>query len=100
MCRRVVAHRLQSGGTVRSSLRFLTCGLAFFVLVPFRLHAQTPTTPGPPQTICNLPIPAPAQEPPPGTSPVIFQIVPCFDRQGNISMVEPETYLHYIQTPC
>ena len=30
--------------------------------------------------------------------PVIFQIVPCFDRQGNVSMVEPETYLHYIQT--
>ena len=96
MCRGVVAHRLQTGGTVRSSLG--SCGLAFFVLVPFELHAQTSTTAGPPQTVCNLPIPAPAQEPPAGTSPVIFQIVPCFDRQGNISMVEPETYLHYIQT--
>ena len=30
---------------------------------------------------------------------MIFQIVPCFDRQGHVSMVEPETYLHYIHTP-
>src|SRR5688572_8863746 len=59
--------------------------------------AQQPTTAAP-LTICNLPIPLPAQEPPADTPPVIFHIVPCFDRQGNVSMVEPETYLHYIQT--
>ena len=28
----------------------------------------------------------------------MFQIVPCFETQGNVSTVEPETYLHYIHT--
>jgi outer membrane protein insertion porin family len=93
-----VAYRLHLGGPVRS-LHLFTSATAFVVLAPFHVHAQTPITADPPQTVCNLPIPAPAQEPPAGMSPVIFQIVPCFDRQGNISMVEPETYLLYIQTP-
>jgi outer membrane protein insertion porin family len=62
------------------------------------LLAQGLTPAGAPQTICSLPIPPPLREPPAGTPPVVFQIVPCFDRQGNVSMVGPETYLHYIHT--
>jgi 2-oxoglutarate dehydrogenase E2 component (dihydrolipoamide succinyltransferase) len=46
-----------------------------------------------PATVCNLPIPAPAALPPAGSGPVIYQIVPCFPTQGNVSTVEPETYL-------
>jgi outer membrane protein insertion porin family len=72
--------------------------LVLVALVPFEARAQELFAPGAPQTICDLPIPPPAQQPAAGTPPVIFQIVPCFDRQKNISMVEPETYLHYIQT--
>src|SRR5687767_9626024 len=54
-----------------------------------------PATQGPaaPATVCNLPIPAPAALPPEGSEPVIYQIVPCFPQQGNVSNVEPETYL-------
>lgn len=36
--------------------------------------------------------------PPADGPPVVFQIVPCFEKQGNVSMIEPETYLHYIRT--
>lgn len=72
--------------------------LVFVALVPFQARAQELSASGAPQTICDLPIPPPAQQPAAGTAPVMFQIVPCFDRQKNVSMVEPETYLHYIQT--
>ena len=64
--------------------------------------AQTPPAPAATvavttaQTVCNLPIPAPAALPPAGSEPVIYQIVPCFPQQGNVSNVEPETYLYYI----
>jgi outer membrane protein insertion porin family len=81
------------------SSQLITCVLVLVALLSLRLHAQETPSSDTSQTICNLSIPTPAQEPPASTPPVIFQIVPCFDRQGNISMVEPETYLHYIQTP-
>ncbi len=50
-----------------------------------------------PSTVCGLPIPAPAALPPADSPPVIFQIVPCFAAQGNVSTIEPETYLFYIK---
>ena len=34
--------------------------------------------------------------PPAGSPPVILTIAPCFEKQGNISAVEPATYLYYI----
>ncbi len=49
-----------------------------------------------PTLVCNLPIPTPAALPPTDSAPVIFQIVPCFPTQGNVSTVESETYLYYI----
>ena len=36
--------------------------------------------------------------PPAGSPPVILTIAPCFEKQGNISAVEPATYLYYIAT--
>ena len=50
-----------------------------------------------PTTVCGLPIPPPAALPPAGSGPVVFQIVPCFAKQGGSPVVEPETYLYYIQ---
>ena len=38
----------------------------------------------------------PARMPPAGSPPVILTIAPCFETQGNVSVVEPETYLYYI----
>jgi outer membrane protein insertion porin family len=57
--------------------------------------AQTPTTT---PTICGVPVPPPANLPPAGSGPVIYQMAPCFQAQGNVSTVEPATYLYYIQT--
>lgn len=50
------------------------------------------------KTICGQPVPPPANLPPPDSPPVIYQIAPCFARQGNVSVVEAQTYLYYIQT--
>ena len=50
-----------------------------------------------PVTVCGLPIPPPAALPPAGSGPVLFQIVPCFQKQGGSPVVEPETYLYYMQ---
>src|ERR1051325_2220504 len=50
-----------------------------------------------PSTVCGLPIPPPASLPPADSPPVLFQIVPCFAKQGGSPVVEPETYLYYMK---
>src|SRR5258705_9436385 len=50
-----------------------------------------------PAMACGLPIPPPASLPPAGSPPVLFQIVPCFAKQGGSPVVEPETYLFYMK---
>lgn len=50
-----------------------------------------------PSTICGQPIPAPRALPPAGSEPVIYLIAPCFEAQGNTSLVDIQTYLYYIQ---
>jgi outer membrane protein insertion porin family len=50
-----------------------------------------------PSTVCGSPIPQPAALPPANSGPVIYLIVPCFAKQGGSPVVEPETYLYYIQ---
>ncbi len=49
------------------------------------------------QTVCGQPIPAPRTLPPDGSSPVVYQVVPCFEKQGGFPVVEANTYLYYIQ---
>ena len=48
-------------------------------------------------TLCNLPVPPPRALPPADSGPVVYQISPCFLKQGGSPLVEPETYLYYIQ---
>ena len=48
-------------------------------------------------TICGAPVPEPANLPPEGSGPVVYFIAPCFPAQGNVSAVEPQTYLYYMQ---
>jgi outer membrane protein insertion porin family len=69
--------------------------------------AQTPApaqqTPQPPPgdqlptaTVCGQQA-RPAAEPPAGSGPVVLFIAPCFEAQGNASVIEAPTYLYYIQ---
>jgi outer membrane protein insertion porin family len=65
------------------------------------VSAQTPV-PQPPaapagQTVCGLPVPEPRNLPPAGSPPVVFQIVPCLQKQGGYSVIEAPTYLYYIE---
>ncbi len=39
----------------------------------------------------------PSAQPPAGSSPVVLFIAPCFEAQGNASVIEPQTYVYYIQ---
>src|SRR5262252_493828 len=47
--------------------------------------------------ICGEDVPAPSSLPPAGSGPVIYFIAPCFEEQGGASVIDPETYLYYIQ---
>ena len=50
-------------------------------------------------TACGTPVAAPAALPPAGSPPFIWTLELCFDRQGNTSTVENETYLYWIKLP-
>jgi outer membrane protein insertion porin family len=84
----------------RDAVRIARLPLLLVFALIFRAEtaaaAQDIASPRSDATVCGLPIPLPAAEPPAGSAPVIFQIVPCFAAQGNISMIEPQTYLYYI----
>ena len=78
-------------------------------------RAQTPPTPPPAapgqaaqtaaappqasQTVCGQPVPAPRTLPPPpaGSGPVVYQVVPCFEKQGGFPVIEANTYLYYME---
>src|SRR3954451_13055897 len=50
----------------------------------------------PPANVCGQQI-SPRAQPPAGSAPVVLFIAPCFEAQGNQSVIEPQTYLYYIQ---
>ncbi len=62
-------------------------------------------TPGPPReatgtlALCNgmYQIGPPSKLPPTGSGPVIYQVGPCFAKQGGLSVIDANTYLYYIQ---
>jgi outer membrane protein insertion porin family len=47
--------------------------------------------------LCGQPVAPPAQLPPADGGPVVYLMGVCFPTQGNVSAVESETYLYYIQ---
>src|SRR6266540_420982 len=80
-----------------SALALAALGLA----VPLAAHAQPAQAQTDPQalpivTVCGQQT-RPAAQPPAGTGPVVLFIAPCFEAQGNQSVIEPQTYLYYIQ---
>jgi outer membrane protein insertion porin family len=64
--------------------------------------AQRPAAPaapgdvGPPVTVCGQQA-QPRAMPPANAGPVVLFIAPCFEAQGNASVIEPQTYIYYIQ---
>src|SRR5437867_10786415 len=60
-----------------------------------RPAAQAPAA-LPPVTVCGQQT-RPLAEPPAGSAPVVLFIAPCFEAQSNASVIEPQTYLYYIQ---
>src|SRR5919198_970819 len=71
--------------------------------------ATQPPAPGPGQTrqrqptgtllLCNgmYQLAPPAKLPPTGSGPVVYQVGPCFAKQGGLSVIDANTYLYYIQ---
>ena len=48
-------------------------------------------------TVCGQQVAGPRAQPPDGSGPVVLFIAPCFEAQGNQSVIEYQTYLYYIQ---
>jgi outer membrane protein insertion porin family len=75
------------------------------VLAAADARAQTPPAPAPspqagmslPALICGLTVPAPSNVPPAGSGPVLFQVLLCFEKQGNVPVIDPQTYLYYLE---
>jgi outer membrane protein insertion porin family len=62
------------------------------------LSAQTPAAESlPPIPFCGQQAAAPRAQPPAGSPPVVLAFGPCFEGQGGTSVIEPQTYLYYIQ---
>jgi outer membrane protein insertion porin family len=80
---------------MRSRRRFPRAFLAglLLALAPAGAGAQESAA-GP--LLCGQPVPPPAQLPPAGSGPLVYVMGVCFAAQGNVSGVEPETYLYYI----
>jgi outer membrane protein insertion porin family len=84
--------------------RVRVCALAIVgVAFPLLAFAQPPAAApqsGAPQfpeaTVCGQ-HPRPVAQPPAGSGPVVLYIAPCFEAQGNASVVESQTYVYYIQ---
>ena len=50
-----------------------------------------------PATVCDLQIPAPEAAPPAGSPTLVYALTTCFASQGGASVIDPYTYLHYIE---
>jgi outer membrane protein insertion porin family len=84
---------------MRFPVRFL---IAIATLCPAAAAAgQSSQDPSPPMalpaTVCDLQVPAPSTAPPAGTAPVVYALMPCFAAQGGVAVIDPETYLFYME---
>src|SRR4051812_9577720 len=71
---------------------------ALLSVVPSASFAQAPAgQPLPPIPFCGQQAAAPRAEPPAGSPPIVLAFGPCFEGQGGTSVIEPQTYLYYIQ---
>jgi outer membrane protein insertion porin family len=83
------------------SLRPLAVAVLALIAAPLAAQDQAPAAAPapaalPPANVCGQQI-APRAQPAPNSPPVVLFIAPCFEAQGNQSVIEPQTYLYYIQ---
>ena len=52
---------------------------------------------GPAARSCGSTVPPPVSQPPANSGPVVYLILPCFEAQGNVTLVDTETYVYYIR---
>ena len=50
-----------------------------------------------PALVCNQQVPAPAKLPPSNSGPVLHAVMLCFEKQGGNSVIDPNTYVYYLQ---
>src|SRR5499427_8977343 len=76
-----------------------TAALWASALVPASAQPPAPGAPQPTQRarVCDTDVTQPANQPPDGSGPVVYQIALCFEAQGGTSLIDYETYLYYIQ---
>jgi outer membrane protein insertion porin family len=72
--------------------------VAVATVVPDTLAQQgAPARPGAALTVCGVSVPPPTVLPPAGSAPVLWQVAACFEAQGNVTLVDFQTYLYYIE---
>jgi outer membrane protein insertion porin family len=80
-------------------------GVASAQTAPVPALPSPQSTPPPPQegvvplpaSICGLEVPAPLNAPPANTPAVVYAMLLCFEKQGGQSVIDPETYLYYME---
>ena len=48
-------------------------------------------------TVCGMQVPQPSRLPPAGSAPIVLAYTLCFETQGGSSLIDPQTYVNYIQ---
>jgi len=76
----------------------VAAGRVLVILVALAALAAPVTAQSNPEAICGMQVPKPVRSPEGQLSPVVVAMLLCFDQQGGASLVEPETYLYYIQS--
>ncbi len=77
-------------------LRPLAVAALALLAAPVAAQEQPAAPALPPASVCGQQI-APRAQPAANSAPVVLFIAPCFEAQGNQSVIEPQTYLYYIQ---
>src|SRR6185436_19947024 len=79
-----------------SRVRFFAAAMLWLAAAPLAAQTPAPAELLPPLTVCGQET-RPAAQPPAGSGPVVLIIAPCFEAQGNASVIDAQTYLYYIQ---
>lgn len=82
---------LMAGG---SSARVASIGSSQFAAAPMQEAAPAQAALA---AVCGMQVPQPSALPPDGSNPIVLAYTLCFEQQGGTSLIDPETYLNYIQ---